>query len=470
MNNEISLQLSKALRSTEKIIWYDQPKIRLLSWLDLLIVPFTCLWASMPLREAFRGWTNFAMHKKGEDLFMLLWISMFAAVGLYITIGRFIHQYFRLKTLYYIITNERVIVLSKLWPPTLRSIELNALANISVIREAKNVKAGTIFFENTSINSQVKMNASAAPAFLNFSNIPVFYDLTDVDRALAVLKAKCKEGQLLINEIKSQSLLESYKQLSQLNIKEMQRMQKLDGGSELIETEKLAAGVISYLSQDQQEKLIATHKRLYIGRSIGMLAGVLCAVVFGYNALQTSAVRGHLALESKNWPEAQGKIEKLEIIRSKGAPYLRSFKIAFVANGKNYSCDKYSYADYSEGSEREQYKFATAHKIGDKIDVFYDPKDPENSVLDNSAVISPQQEDMGKFFIGIGILLFSIIVLRLVLFKLKTFEPKLLKSESLAGVIFTAAFLSVWACMFFGGMLSSIIPALMHSFSRGGLK
>ncbi len=468
MNSELNSKVAKALNGKEKIIWCGQPKIKLFSLLDLFLIPFTCIWTSMPLLGSIKGWTKFLMHKKGDDLFMLLWLSMFALFGLYITVGRFIHEYLRRRACYFIVTNERVVVLSKIWPEVIRSWSLGQLKNIVVVRADKKSKVGTIYFEQMSINEQLKPVASKAtndPTASDFKEL-IFYDLSDLEAAIAAIKQVCKPDQLQIEETDSIGVIALVKRFYKLASKDKQKPVSEGPSYQLIEGEQYTPNIISNLPKKEADQLILAHKRIYIGRSLGMLAGFVCAIVFGFNALNVYAERNQAVLSSQAWPNAQGTIEKLEIITGKGSPYLRNFKIFFAVNGKNYTCDKYSYDDFSDRLKDAQYKFALAHKKGDLVNVFYDPQDPERNVLTRTTTISHNQEDMGKLFIGIGLFILAIVVLRLITFRLKTFEAKPLKATSLGGEVFRSAFLSVWACMFFGGILSMSAGPIMRSLAH----
>ena len=95
------------LANDEYIIWKGKPeKGRLFKAEDVFLIPFTIVWCGGVLL-----WTSFAV---SDVILPFIPIGIFfSAVGLYISVGRFIHKSYRRKNTRYIITNKRVLACCK---------------------------------------------------------------------------------------------------------------------------------------------------------------------------------------------------------------------------------------------------------------------------------------------------------------------------------------------------------------------
>jgi hypothetical protein len=468
MDNQLKQKVSKALSRGEHLLWCGRPRIKLFSWADLLVIPFGLTWAYFPVTVTLRMWGDFASGRKGSDLFMLVFFSMFACLGIYISAGRFLHEYLLRKTRYFLITDRRVIVLSNFWPSTVRSQELKQLQTVFVVRQNEGAKAGTICFERIAFGGQITRSTAVAP--LTYSSLAklIFYDLDNLVEPLAVIKEHCR--QIDIEEINALSSAVGRKMISlaDFQVRGKQGMNDLAMAEALTRSGGLPEmGKVSEaddsLSKEEKDELVRLQRRFYVARSIGILAGAIAALLAGHNLLGSYAIRSAEAEASQHWTSTRGQIANLTISRSKGAPYLRNFKVYFTVDGKQYKCQRYSFADDNPEAKAEKYAFATAHKHGDDVAVFYDPNDASRNVINRSIEVSKMQQIMGAGFQAIGLVVMAFVALRLAIASGKKFEAKPVRSQSMAADIFLAGFLSIWCCMFFGGFLSLLIGTIAVS-------
>lgn len=91
------------LADDEYIIWKGKPeKGSLFKAEDIFFIPFSAVWCGGALT-----WTFVAL---SDVIFPFIPIGIFfSAVGLYISVGRFIHKAYRRKNTRYVITNLRVL-------------------------------------------------------------------------------------------------------------------------------------------------------------------------------------------------------------------------------------------------------------------------------------------------------------------------------------------------------------------------
>lgn len=88
----------------EMILWKGKPgKGHLLTSQDIFMIPFSIFWCGFALY-----WEGSVLFSDGP-FFMKLWGIPFVLMGLYITVGRFIHMAIRRKRTAYVITNKKII-------------------------------------------------------------------------------------------------------------------------------------------------------------------------------------------------------------------------------------------------------------------------------------------------------------------------------------------------------------------------
>ena len=124
---QLSEQLSPYLDPSERIRWVGKPKegIRFQPS-DVYLIPFSLLWAG------FAFYWEWMVFKHGGPHFFLLFGGFFVLMGIYIVVGRFVHDAFRRASTVYAVTDKRVVVLVKFFSKSLKSFDLRSLTNISV--------------------------------------------------------------------------------------------------------------------------------------------------------------------------------------------------------------------------------------------------------------------------------------------------------------------------------------------------
>lgn len=99
-------QLQPYLRPGERVLWTGAPDAsRWFSSTDLLLVPFSLMWAGFAFFWEATVWTSNA------PIFFRLWGIPFCLVGLYLVVGRFFVQRWRAGQTTYAVTDDRAIAI-----------------------------------------------------------------------------------------------------------------------------------------------------------------------------------------------------------------------------------------------------------------------------------------------------------------------------------------------------------------------
>lgn len=123
----------------EKVLWTGAPKQGLLlRGADVFMIPFSALWAGGVL-TIFIG-----PHRPPSIGAFALFPALFLMVAFYITIGRFIVDIVMRARTTYAVTSERVIIQSGLLTPTVKSLNLRTLSDITLSERGNG--SGTITF------------------------------------------------------------------------------------------------------------------------------------------------------------------------------------------------------------------------------------------------------------------------------------------------------------------------------------
>jgi len=138
-------------------------------------------------------------------------------------------------------------------------------------------------------------------------------------------------------------------------------------------------------------------------------------MLFGLSFLKT-------ATASQQWPTAQGKVQAVTVTRdrtstSSSPTYTYAYTVTYryEVNSNPYRGDRYSLGNGSTASkrypERSEATAAAAknYRIGQSVEVYYNPADPTSAVLKPGANISTFVPlILGLFFIASGV---SIVIL-----------------------------------------------------------
>lgn len=491
-NIELRDKVRNQLQRGEQIVWVGQPTMRLFHLLDLLVIPFMLVWASAAIGAFISSLWQSLNGQGGFHSFMLLWCLPFACIGFYMLIGRFLHEYYLRKNRYFVVTNKRIAIFSYSWPSSQLSLALESVGACNALRSKQ---GGVLLFEALKPVALKQLMNPLAPTGYSTSNLAIFYDLRDIDSALSAIRTARGSDGFTVNELPGQLGLVFGPVDAQAVYKTYQEVQKLENApqsasSNSFQSSKEATseaqpalaksvkssikkrpdskttekGGIEQLSSEETQR---DHRRHYVARSIGMLAGVICALSFGMTTEQRYRQDRQYSIASKSWPEAMGKISNVQIATSKnGSQYTRTIDVAYQVAGRNYSCDRFSFCTYQGQDQEYQLSFAKDHKEGDPVPVYYDPKDPSISVLDRSGAPNETAAYIARGFETVGLLLLSAILIRLWLAPRKRF-PNTRVNQSLSFTAFRAGFFSVWCTMFFGGIISIFIGGIIAALSHG---
>jgi hypothetical protein len=128
------------LLTGERILWSGRPRQGIaFRSADLLLIPFSLLWAG------FATFWNVEVWATGAPISFSLWGLPFLALGLYIVVGRFLHDAALRRRQYYAVTDRRVLFLRAGAWSRFRSLEIGYLPGLDL--EERGDGRGTISFE-----------------------------------------------------------------------------------------------------------------------------------------------------------------------------------------------------------------------------------------------------------------------------------------------------------------------------------
>ncbi|MBC2664686.1 PH domain-containing protein [Novosphingobium flavum] len=113
----------------ERLLWCGQPKQGLtVSSKDALLIPFSLMWGGFAIFWNASVW-SMPNAGQGGDWFFRLWGLPFLIAGLYMIVGRFIHDAALRRRLYYAVTDQRILILRG---PRLKSLDIARLPKIEL--------------------------------------------------------------------------------------------------------------------------------------------------------------------------------------------------------------------------------------------------------------------------------------------------------------------------------------------------
>ena len=135
-----------SLRPGESVLWTGQPYqgVFALQPLDAVLIPFSLFWAG------FAFVWNAAVWFADSPIFFRLFGIPFLAMGIYITIGRFIHNKIIRSKMSYVLTNHRAFIVKNGSTTTVREVPLTPQ-----LRFAKAIRkdgSGSIDFDSAGGN------------------------------------------------------------------------------------------------------------------------------------------------------------------------------------------------------------------------------------------------------------------------------------------------------------------------------
>jgi hypothetical protein len=141
--NSASQAFQPYLLTGERILWTGQPKQGFaLRPADSFLIPFSLLWAGFALVWNIAVWT-FPSSGEQPDLLFKLFGLPFLIIGIYMIVGRFIHDAAIRKAIRYAVTDQRALFLRR---SKFSSLELSRLPKLELTEGRDG--SGTIAFQN----------------------------------------------------------------------------------------------------------------------------------------------------------------------------------------------------------------------------------------------------------------------------------------------------------------------------------
>jgi hypothetical protein len=114
--------LTRKLDAHENLLWWGRPaRGMLLRRADLLLVPFSLLWGG------FAFWGAWKTAVSDWSWAAAVVFIPFAVIGVYLIVGRFIHDAWRRAGTYYGITDHRILIVE---PSSMKSMDLGQLGQM----------------------------------------------------------------------------------------------------------------------------------------------------------------------------------------------------------------------------------------------------------------------------------------------------------------------------------------------------
>lgn len=140
MNNFIGRELRKG----EEVLWSGHPdRAAFLSKGDIILVPASLLWSAMALSFAIPMLS--AVRTDNDVLpFVLFFAIPFAVMAVYCMFGRFAFRLWVKSRTHYLVTNERVVALSKVFGNNVHASFIDEIGLVNSVRSMRG--AGSIWF------------------------------------------------------------------------------------------------------------------------------------------------------------------------------------------------------------------------------------------------------------------------------------------------------------------------------------
>src|ERR1700683_2864858 len=122
--------IAAELNHQEKLLWAGRPPLGVrFCWLDLFYIPLTTVWFAgivVGVAIAIVAGVPFV------NFLYLLAVVPFVIVGAYFTVGRFFHDAKARARTYYVVTSERVIIISGIFRRRTKSFYLDRLDKVTL--------------------------------------------------------------------------------------------------------------------------------------------------------------------------------------------------------------------------------------------------------------------------------------------------------------------------------------------------
>ncbi len=145
---QLSQDFGPYLFPHERVLWTGKPKQGLMvSGKDSFLIPFSLMWGGFAIFWNYGVWGGLG-DGDGAPWFFRLWGLPFLVAGLYLIVGRFIHDAMVRKSLKYAVTDQRILVLRK---SNMTSLDIHRLPRIMLSEHSDGT--GTLSFETGTADS-----------------------------------------------------------------------------------------------------------------------------------------------------------------------------------------------------------------------------------------------------------------------------------------------------------------------------
>ena len=193
LNPQLNDFFSRQLRKGERILWSGQPDLSIVfSKADIVLVPASALWAGMAI--FFSSELVSAARANSSYVPLVIFFAVpFTLMAFHATLGRFVLRRCVKSRTYYLLTDQRVLALGRMFGDSAHETFLDDIDQVTTVRTWRG--AGSLWF-------------GKAPGWLLFLGTSVFdfpnslaegigpvafYDLRDADQVyslVAELKSK----------------------------------------------------------------------------------------------------------------------------------------------------------------------------------------------------------------------------------------------------------------------------------------
>lgn len=137
--------LQQHLFSDEHVLWSGQPKQGIVfSAKDAVLIPFSLMWGGFAVFWNAMVWLGpfGSGNQEASPWFFKLWGLPFLIIGVYIVIGRFLHDKHIRNNLLYAVTNKRILIVRG---PKIMSLDIKRLPRLELSEHKDGT--GTLAFE-----------------------------------------------------------------------------------------------------------------------------------------------------------------------------------------------------------------------------------------------------------------------------------------------------------------------------------
>jgi hypothetical protein len=162
----------------ERQLWAGAPRQGVvLRPSDAFMIPFSLMWGGFAV-----FWETMAVRTGGPGFFPLFGLP-FVAVGLYVTVGRFLVDARRRGRTSYFVTSNRVVIVGGAFTPETKSLSLATLTDVSMTERPDG--SGTITFG--AVNPRYAMYAGMS--WPGMPQVPSFEMIPDVRRVYSIIQS-----------------------------------------------------------------------------------------------------------------------------------------------------------------------------------------------------------------------------------------------------------------------------------------